>query len=57
MPCRGFSIAPIPNLIIGPSLAFNVPGQSEEFVNNLAIMGGLLVLAAFGPGPISVDKA
>jgi putative oxidoreductase len=28
-----------------------------EFVKNLAIMGGLLVLAAFGPGPISVDKA
>jgi putative oxidoreductase len=28
-----------------------------NFLKNLAIMGGLLLLAAFGPGSLSVDKA
>jgi len=28
-----------------------------NFLKNLAIMGGLLLLAAFGPGALSVDKA
>jgi putative oxidoreductase len=27
-----------------------------NFLKNLAIMGSLLLLAAFGPGPMSVDK-
>jgi putative oxidoreductase len=30
--------------------------QLENFLKNLAIMGGLLLLAVFGPGPISVDN-
>jgi len=28
-----------------------------HFEKNLAIMGGLLVLAAFGPGALSVDSS
>jgi putative oxidoreductase len=28
-----------------------------QFMKNLAIMGGMLMLAAFGPGRYSVDKA
>lgn len=30
--------------------------QSIAFYKNLAITGGLLFVAAFGPGPISVDR-
>jgi len=29
--------------------------QVIQFMKNLAILGGLLTLAAFGPGPISLD--
>ena len=29
--------------------------QERAFWKNLAIMGGLLMVAAFGPGPISID--
>jgi putative oxidoreductase len=31
-------------------------GQRTHFLKNLAIIGGLLLLASFGPGPASVDK-
>ncbi len=31
--------------------------QLNHFLKNVAILGGLLFLAAFGPGPSSVDKA
>lgn len=30
--------------------------QSIMFMKNLAIMGGLLFIASFGPGPLSVDE-
>jgi putative oxidoreductase len=30
--------------------------QQTNFLKNLAIIGGLLVLAAHGPGPISLDE-
>ena len=30
-------------------------GQQINFMKNLAIAGGMLVLAAFGPGRLSVD--
>lgn len=31
--------------------------QLNHFLKNFAIIGGLLFVAAFGPGPSSVDKA
>ncbi|OJF90463.1 DoxX family protein [Pararhizobium antarcticum] len=34
---------------------FSVAGNDIHFMKNLAIAGGLLVLAAFGPGALSVD--
>jgi len=30
--------------------------QFDNFMKNLAIMGGLALVAAFGPGPVSVDR-
>ncbi len=30
--------------------------QVQAFLKNIAIMGGLLVVAAYGPGRVSVDK-
>jgi putative oxidoreductase len=39
---------------------FSDPGQAmnqrNHFLKNFAIAGGLLILAAFGPGPASADK-
>jgi uncharacterized membrane protein YphA (DoxX/SURF4 family) len=29
--------------------------QTINFMKNVAIMGGLAMVAAFGPGPVSVD--
>ena len=29
--------------------------QNTQFLKNLSIAGGMLVLAAFGPGALSVD--
>lgn len=34
---------------------FSVAGNDIHFMKNLAIAGGFLVLAAFGPGSLSVD--
>jgi uncharacterized membrane protein YphA (DoxX/SURF4 family) len=31
--------------------------QQINFLKNLAIMGGLLMLASLGPGPCSVDAS
>jgi putative oxidoreductase len=31
--------------------------QMIHFLKNLALMGGLLVIAAYGPGPASIDNA
>ena len=31
-------------------------GQRTQFLKNFAIIGALLMMAAFGPGPISADK-
>ena len=36
--------------------AAQMMGQRIHFLKNLAIIGGLLFVAAFGPGSISVDK-
>ena len=33
-----------------------VPAEINMFMKNLAIMGGLLLIMAFGSGPMSVDK-
>ncbi len=35
---------------------FSEPGQQINFMKNLAIIGGLLVLSHFGPGPVSLDE-
>ncbi len=35
---------------------FSEPGQSINFMKNLAIIGGLLVMSHFGPGPGSLDE-
>ena len=52
--------------IIPVTLAFHQfwavdPGQMRNqllhFLKNMAIMGGMLRVAAFGPGPLSLDKA
>ncbi|MEO0868550.1 MAG: DoxX family protein, partial [Cyanobacteria bacterium J06642_11] len=32
------------------------PTQMIQFMKNLAIMGGLLMVVAFGAGPISLDR-
>jgi putative oxidoreductase len=34
-----------------------IPGQTIEWEKNLAIMGGLLMVAVHGPGPLSLDSA
>jgi putative oxidoreductase len=31
--------------------------QQAHFLKNLAIMGGLLMVGAYGPGPLSIDHA
>ena len=35
---------------------WSVPAEINMFMKNLAIMGGLLLIMAFGSGPMSVDK-
>ena len=37
--------------------ATQINNQLNHFLKNLAIIGGLLFIAAFGPGSTSVDKA
>ncbi|HZZ06896.1 MAG TPA: DoxX family protein, partial [Candidatus Binataceae bacterium] len=34
-----------------------IPGQTIEWEKNLAIMGGLLMVAVHGAGPFSLDSA
>ena len=42
--------------MVPATLIFHVsPDQRIQFLKNLAIMGGLLQIAAFGPGNISLD--
>ncbi|HKQ26266.1 MAG TPA: DoxX family protein [Burkholderiales bacterium] len=33
-----------------------VPAEKIQFMKNLAIMGGMLYILAYGSGPLSVDK-
>ena len=35
---------------------FADPGQMIHFMKNLAMTGGLLYLATYGPGPVSLDR-
>ena len=37
--------------------AAQVANQLNHFLKNVAIIGGLLFVASFGPGPASVDKS
>jgi putative oxidoreductase len=37
--------------------AAQLPNQLNHFLKNIAIIGGLLYVVAFGPGRMSVDKA
>ena len=37
--------------------AAQMANQLNHFLKNLAIIGGLLFVASFGPGPVSVDKS
>lgn len=37
-------------------LNFTDPGQSLNFMKNMAITGGFLILAVNGPGPLSRDR-
>jgi putative oxidoreductase len=37
--------------------AAQMANQMNHFLKNLAIIGGLMFVAAFGPGPASVDKS
>lgn len=42
--------------MVPTTLVFHIsPEQRIQFLKNLAIMGGLLQIAAFGPGEISLD--
>lgn len=42
--------------MVPTTLIFHIaPEQRIQFLKNLAIMGGLLQIAAFGPGEISLD--
>lgn len=36
---------------------FDDPTQAAMFMRNLAMLGGLLLIAYFGPGPVSLDKS
>ena len=36
--------------------AAEAQGQMIHFMKNLAIMGGMLLIIAHGPGPLSIDK-
>lgn len=38
---------------VPPEQAF---GQMSNFYKNVSLIGGLIMLAAFGPGPVSVDR-
>lgn len=42
--------------LVAATLAFHAaPDQRIQLLKNLAILGGLLNVAAFGPGPISLE--
>ena len=44
----------VASLVFHPFWA--VPAEKIQFMKNLAIMGGMLYILAYGSGPLSVDK-
>ncbi len=45
----------IPSTIIFHNF-WDVPAEKIDFLKNLSIMGGLLMITYFGAGPVSVDE-
>jgi putative oxidoreductase len=42
--------------VLAATLLFHWPNEMTQVLKNLAIMGGLLVVAGHGPGPVSVNR-
>ncbi len=42
--------------VLAATYLFHWPSDMVQVLKNLAIMGGLLVVAAHGPGPVSVNR-
>ena len=52
---RGGAVALLVFMVPATLIFHASPDQRIQFLKNLAIMGGLLQVAAFGPGEISLD--
>jgi len=42
--------------VLAATWLFHWPGDMTQVMKNLAIMGGLLVVAGHGPGPVSMNR-